>query len=88
MSGIVTLLENPLNDSAVPYFPGAQRVFAATPGSLRPDESFTLTPLPSSNEYAATSPVLSAPGPTGALKTSSCTFAFESVSITCASVCR
>src|SRR5207249_35052 len=82
LSGATTLLEKPLNASAVPYLPAVQTVFEATPGSPRPDESAATLPVPSSNEYAAARPVLSAPGSTGALKTSSWTLPFELFSIT------
>src|SRR5919197_24263 len=86
--GIVTQLEEPLNDSAEPNLPAVHAVFDAFPSSPRPDESCTVEPRPSSNEYDATRPTLSAPGSIGALKTLAWTLAFELFSITCSSVWR
>ena len=54
-SGIVTMLEEPLKDSAPPYLPAAvQAAFTIVPVFPLPEASATLAPEPSSNEYAAT----------------------------------
>src|SRR5215471_15824199 len=60
-SGIVTRLELPLNCSAPPYLPAVDHVaFWTVPSLLLPDESAAFVPLPSSNEYCATSPLAAA----------------------------
>src|SRR5262249_48715016 len=57
-SGIETSVELPLNCSAPPYLPAVDQVpFWIVPSLLLPDESAAFVPLPSSNEYCATSPV-------------------------------
>ena len=56
-SGIVTMLDVPLNVSALPYLPDAvHTVFATVPLLPLPDASATVVPSPSSKAYAATRP--------------------------------
>src|SRR5215831_17837696 len=56
---MVTTALVPLNDSALPYLPAAAQVaFAIVPVWPLPDASVTVVPDPSSNPYAATSPVV------------------------------
>src|SRR6185312_8636316 len=56
-SGTVTIAFVPLNWSALPYFPVVTQVaLVIAPLFPRPEVSPTDVPLPSSNEYAATSP--------------------------------
>jgi hypothetical protein len=47
-----------LNASALPYLPLLQVVLASVPVFPFPDRSVTVEPVPSSNAYAATSPVV------------------------------
>jgi hypothetical protein len=48
----------PLKTSAFPYFPAVVQVaFAIVPVFPFPEESATVVPVPSLNEYAATSPL-------------------------------
>src|SRR5436190_10486172 len=55
--GTLTRALVPLNTSALPYLPAVAHVVAETvPVFPLPDESATDVPVPSSNEYAATSP--------------------------------
>src|SRR5436190_2994152 len=63
--GTLTRALVPLNTSALPYLPAVAHVVAETvPVFPLPDESATDVPVPSSNEYAATSPAVAAdPGP-------------------------
>ena len=57
LSGTVTKLELPLNDSAPPKRPiGAQPVAVVVPVLPVPDASATVVPAPSLNPYAATWP--------------------------------
>src|SRR3954469_15384636 len=54
-SGIETSVELPLNWSAPPYLPVFVQVpFCTVPLLPLPDESLSVVPEPSSNEYAAT----------------------------------
>jgi hypothetical protein len=55
-SGIVISALVPLKTSALPYLPAAVQVaFWIVPVFPLPEESLTIDPAPSSNEYAATS---------------------------------
>ena len=55
--GMFTRALVPLNDNAPPYLPDAVQVaFEIVPLLPFPDESPTVVPDPSSNEYAATNP--------------------------------
>src|SRR6516164_1187773 len=57
-SGIVTSELVPLNCSAPPYLPDVTQVaFVIVPLFPLPDASLTVVPEPSSNAYAATSPL-------------------------------
>ena len=48
----------PLKTSALPYFPAVVQVaFAIVPVFPFPEESATVVPVPSLNEYAATNPL-------------------------------
>src|SRR5690348_3448320 len=59
--GIETNAFVPLNCSALPYLPvAAQAAFVIVPVFPLPDASVTVVPDPSSNPYAATSPVVAA----------------------------
>src|SRR5437016_5178162 len=60
LSPIVTQLLVPLNESALPAWPAAHVAFAIVPLFPLPDASATMEPVPSSNEYAATRPVVEA----------------------------
>ena len=57
--GIVTKAFEPLNTSALPYLPEAVQVaLVVLPLLPVPEESVTVVPAPSLNEYAATNPVI------------------------------
>src|SRR5438132_977591 len=57
-SGIVTHELAPLNERAPAYLPALDQVALETvPALPLPDQSVTVVPDPSSNEYAATNPV-------------------------------
>src|SRR5207244_6291817 len=60
LSLIATQALVPLNESALPLWPAAHAAFAIVPLFPLPDASATVDPVPSSNEYAATSPVVAA----------------------------
>src|SRR5260370_742754 len=52
----------PLKTSALPYFPAVVQVaFAIVPVFPFPEESATVVPVPSLNEYAATNPEIGLP---------------------------
>jgi len=56
--GTLTRALVPLNCSALPYLPvAAQAAFVIVPVFPLPDASATVVPYPSSNAYAATSPL-------------------------------
>src|SRR5947209_16569091 len=58
LSGILTSALAPLNRNAFPYLPDSTQVaFSIVPSFPCPDASVTDVPDPSSNPYAATSPV-------------------------------
>src|SRR4051794_34857781 len=62
LSGITTIALMPLKESAEPKRPAAAQVAPEiVPGLPLPDESATTVPLPSSNEHAATRPLVAAP---------------------------
>src|SRR5215813_9804878 len=59
--GTVTTAFVPLNDSALPYLPDVAQVAPViVPVFPLPDASVTIVPDPSSNPYAATTPVVAA----------------------------
>src|SRR5215510_1606006 len=61
--GMVTTAFVPLNDSALPYLPAVAQVAPViVPVFPLPDASVTVVPDPSSNPYAATSPVAAIEG--------------------------